>query len=158
MPVNHGTLTMNRFLAPILALGAAACLAAGSARAAPRLVMVEQAGCLYCAHWNAEIAPAYPKTDEGRFAPLLRADLRDGPPEGVTYARKVVFTPTFILIENGAELARMEGYPGAEFFWPLLTQMLEHYAGYGQVTGPGQETGAMQESRREAPGTMEGGG
>ena len=90
----------------------------------PSLVIVEQHGCVYCERWNAEIAPAYPKTAEGKFAPLVRADLREGPPDGVTYTRRVVFTPTFVLIENGQEQARIEGYPGEDFFWPLLTQML----------------------------------
>lgn len=97
----------------------------GSLAAEPRLVMVEQPGCVYCERWDAEIAPAYPKTEEGKFAPLLRADLRTGPPEGVTYARRVVFTPTFVLINDGQEQARIEGYPGEDFFWPLLTRLLE---------------------------------
>ncbi|MBN9889453.1 thioredoxin family protein [Salipiger abyssi] len=105
-------------------------LLAGSAMAEIRLVMVEQPGCAYCAAWNAQIAPAYPNTAEGRFAPLLRADLRQGPPEGVTYKRKVLFTPTFILIEDGDELARLEGYPGEDFFWPLLSQLLERHTDF----------------------------
>ena len=92
--------------------------------AEPSLVMVEQPGCVYCERWDAEIGPAYPKTAEGQFAPLIRADLRQGPPEGITYARRVVFTPTFVLVEDGQEQARIEGYPGEDFFWPLLSQML----------------------------------
>ena len=99
-------------------------LSAVAGSAEPSLVIVEQHGCVYCERWNAEIAPAYPKTAEGKFAPLVRADLREGPPDGVTYTRRVVFTPTFVLIENGQEQARIEGYPGEDFFWPLLTQML----------------------------------
>ncbi|OSQ48192.1 thioredoxin domain-containing protein [Marivita geojedonensis] len=100
----------------------------GSVGAAePYLVMVEQHGCVYCERWDAEIAPAYPKTAEGRFAPLIRADLREGPPEGMTYARRVVFTPTFVLIKDGTEQARIEGYPGEDFFWPLLSKLLEDH-------------------------------
>jgi len=86
--------------------------------------MVEQPGCIYCERWDAEIGPAYLKTDEGKFAPLLRADLRQGPPEGITYARRVLFTPTFVLVNEGQEQARIEGYPGEDFFWPLLTKLL----------------------------------
>ena len=97
---------------------------AGAALADIRLIMVDQPGCAYCMAWEDEIAPAYAKTAEGRFAPLMRADLRDGPPEGVTYDRRVSFTPTFILIEDGAEIARMEGYVGEDFFWPLYSQLL----------------------------------
>jgi len=83
------------------------------------LVMVEQPGCEWCERWNEEIAPAYPKTTEGKFAPLRRVDLRHMPP-GLTITRRVNFTPTFLIVENGQELARLEGYPGENFFWPLL--------------------------------------
>ena len=94
------------------------------AQADTRLVMVEEPGCSYCAAWLDEIGPAYPNTEEGRFAPLVRADLRDGPPDGISYARRVVYTPTFVLIDDGKEVARLEGYPGENFFWPLLKEML----------------------------------
>lgn len=102
--------------------------------AEPQLVIVEQPGCVYCERWNTEIGPAYPKTDEGKFAPLVRADLREGPPDGVTYARRVLFTPTFVLIESGQEQARIEGYPGEDFFWPLLAKLLEDNTDYSPET------------------------
>jgi hypothetical protein len=95
-----------------------------------RLVMVEQPGCAYCAAWNDQIAPAYPKTAEGQFAPLLRADLREGPPEGITYERPVRFTPTFILTRDGVEVARMEGYVGEDFFWPIYAKLLQDKTDY----------------------------
>lgn len=87
------------------------------------LVMVEQPGCAWCARWDAEIAPAYPKTAEGRFAPLRRVQLR-ALPDDLEIARRVVFTPTFLIVENGQEIARLEGYPGEDFFWPVLEQLL----------------------------------
>ncbi|MDZ7908548.1 MAG: thioredoxin family protein [Gemmobacter sp.] len=89
-----------------------------------QLLMFEQPGCIYCARWNAEIAPEYPKTAEGQAAPLRRLQLRDPLPADVTLVSPPVFTPTFVLTEGGAELARIEGYPGEDFFWPLLGQML----------------------------------
>jgi len=90
---------------------------------AAELVMVEEPGCIWCARWNEEIAPAYPKTQEGRFAPLRRVDISDLTGD-IDKKRRVGFTPTFLVIENDAELARMEGYPGADFFWPLLNKLL----------------------------------
>lgn len=91
--------------------------------AAVELVMVEEAGCMWCARWNAEIAPAYDKTAEGRYAPLRRIDIR-ALPGGLALDRRVTFTPTFLLVDEGRELARLEGYPGEHFFWPLLGRML----------------------------------
>jgi hypothetical protein len=84
--------------------------------------------------WNDQIAPAYPNTDEGKHAPLIRADLREGPPENVTYARRVRFTPTFVVIVDGSEVARLEGYPGEDFFWPVLSNLLQEHTNYAPET------------------------
>jgi hypothetical protein len=89
------------------------------------LIMVEQPGCVYCQRWDEEIAPKYDLTDEGRRAPLQRQQLRAALPEGVTLDRPATFTPTFILLREGVEAGRIEGYPGEDFFWGLLGQMLD---------------------------------
>lgn len=89
------------------------------------LLMIEEPGCIYCARFNREIGPAYPKTDEGRLAPLRRLQLADPWPNDLQDVRKASFTPTFILIDNGVEVDRLVGYPGDEHFWFLLNQMLE---------------------------------
>lgn len=95
-----------------------------SVATAAQLVMVEEHGCLWCARWNAEIAPIYPKTEEGKIAPLRRVELRDLP-DDIIFKSPPVFTPTFVLIEDGQELGRLEGYNGDEFFWFLLGQLLK---------------------------------
>jgi thioredoxin-related protein len=111
-------LVLRRFLT-VLALGLAT-----PAWAALHLVMVERDGCVYCAAWDAAIAPIYPKTPEGQAAPLQRVNIRDMETSGLAFARPVVFTPTFVLMEEGREIDRIEGYPGEDFFWGLLGQML----------------------------------
>ena len=88
------------------------------------LVMVEEQGCVWCARWNDEIAPIYPKTKEGQAAPLRRIDLHASRPDDLTFARSLHFTPTFVLMIDGQEANRIEGYPGEDFFWGLLAQML----------------------------------
>jgi len=88
------------------------------------LVMVEEYGCMWCARWNEEISGIYPKTPEGKAAPLLRMDIRAPRPEGLEFARSLHFTPTFVLMVDGKEVSRIEGYPGEDFFWGILKQML----------------------------------
>lgn len=88
------------------------------------LVMVEQPGCIYCRKWDKEIAAKYPLTDEGKAAPLTRIQLRAPLAEGMVFDRPAVFTPTFVLVDDGVEVGRIEGYPGEDFFWGLLGQML----------------------------------
>jgi hypothetical protein len=109
-----------RFIGPILAF-----LALAAPAAAAELVMVEEQGCPWCARWDAEIAPAYPLTPEGQAAPLRRIDLHAPVPDDLTFDSVPRITPTFILVDDGREVARLEGYPGDEFFWPLLGQMLD---------------------------------
>ena len=88
------------------------------------LLMAEEDGCYWCAKWNEEIAHIYPKTTEGKLAPLQRYDLHSETPD-VTFDKRVHFTPTFVLVEDGHELGRIEGYPGEDFFWGLLSMMFE---------------------------------
>ena len=94
------------------------------ATAETRLIMAEEEGCVWCARWNEEIGPIYPKTPEGRAAPLLRLDLHDALPAEFQFTRSLYFTPTFVLMVDGVEASRIEGYPGEDFFWGLLWQML----------------------------------
>jgi hypothetical protein len=94
------------------------------AQAGMELVMVEQPGCIYCERWDQDVANEYPLTDEGKAAPLRRIQLRAPVPEGLRLDRPAAFTPTFILIRDGAEVDRIEGYPGEDFFWGLLARMI----------------------------------
>ena len=87
--------------------------------------MAEEHGCLWCERWNEEISHIYPKTREGKTAPLVRYDLYGDAPEDVIFARRVHFTPTFILVQDGIEVGRIEGYPGEDFFWGLLTMLFD---------------------------------
>ena len=102
---------------------------------ATELIMVEQKGCHYCQKWLAEIGPIYSKTPEGAFAPLRMVNIADGPPADVKFARKPVFTPTFILVDGGEEIGRIEGYPGEDFFWGLLEMMLKAKTSYVKPDG-----------------------
>ncbi len=95
-----------------------------AARAETILIMFEAEGCPYCDLWKAQIGPIYPKTEEGKIAPLLMMDIDDPLPEGVTIVSDPIYTPTFVLVNNGQEVARLVGYPGEDFFWGLLDRML----------------------------------
>ncbi len=105
----------------IAGAGVASPVAAGDLR----LLMFDQPGCIYCERWEEEIGPIYPVTEEARLAPLSRIDIHDPLPEGVVLARPAMLTPTFVLLDDGREAGRMEGYPGEDFFWFLLGELIE---------------------------------
>ena len=89
-----------------------------------QLLMIRQDSCIYCRQWEAEIAPAYAASPQGRAAPLLRIDINGPYPDGLALDRQPYVTPTFILIRNGQETGRIEGYPGQKNFWRLLDRAL----------------------------------
>ena len=111
-------LIWSSFLALLLVLPLAA-------RADTFLLMAEEHGCPWCEQWDEEISHIYPKTLEGKVAPLRRFDLHSGWPTDLTLDRPLHFTPTFVLVVDGVEKGRIEGYPGEDFFWPMLSILFE---------------------------------
>lgn len=121
-----------------LALLAPSCLASSLSAASPatspatsptlgqdrtELLLVGTAGCPWCARWDREIGPIYPRTDEGRRAPLRRVEIR-GFSEALALREPLRYTPTFLLVRNGGEVGRITGYQGADAFWGLLDVLL----------------------------------
>ena len=82
--------------------------------------MFESAGCSWCERWNREVGSIYERTEEAHVAPLRRVDLNGPRPDDLADIRGIVYTPTFVLVENGREVGRILGYPGEAHFWGLL--------------------------------------
>jgi thioredoxin-related protein len=96
-----------------------------STAGAYELLMFRRTGCPWCAVWDREIKPIYPNTEIGRRAPIKFVDL--DATNNVPYAIlkwPVRFSPTFVLIDQHQEIGRIEGYPGEDFFWGLLENLL----------------------------------
>jgi len=116
----HDKMSARRGLAVLAVLGAL--IGAGPARAAELLVF-ERQGCVWCLRFDREIAPVYPKTEEGRLAPLRRLDIDAGDLASIDLAAPVRYAPTFVLVEKGREVGRIPGYAGEEAFWGLLADL-----------------------------------
>ncbi len=94
--------------------------------AAGELLMFEQDACPWCEAWRREVGVIYDKTPEGKRAPLVVLDIADPVPEQYSLVYSVRYTPTFVLVENGEEIGRIEGYPGEGFFWARLESLLDY--------------------------------
>lgn len=99
-------------------------MSAATPLAAAELVMFESTICEWCEKWDEEISGVYPKTSEGKRAPLRRVDIHDARPDDLEDVRGIAFTPTFVLWDDGKEIGRIVGYPGEDFFWGLLGEMV----------------------------------
>ena len=91
---------------------------------AAELIMYRRDGCPWCAKWDREIGPIYPKTDLNQRAPLRLINLDHDRDLPITHGA-IRYTPTFVLADNGREVGRIEGYPGEDYFWPRVTNLLE---------------------------------
>ena len=132
----------------LLLVAALLCLAAiGCARSAgaAELLMFEDRGCPWCERWRREVGVAYANSAEGRQAPLRRIELRQARASGVVLAVPVTLSPTFVLAADGREVGRITGYPGADFFWGMLSELIakldrgaaaERQSPNGQQTAP----------------------
>jgi len=92
---------------------------------AAELVMFWDAGCLWCAKFDHDIGPIYPKTSEGQRAPLRRVDTAKKVPADLAFIETERFTPLFVLVDQGREVGRIRGYPGEDHFWGLLGTLIQ---------------------------------
>lgn len=106
--------------AAAMVLAATSFASAGAAE----LVVYRRDGCPFCLRFEREVAGAYPKTREGRLAPLRRVDLPAGGVRGGGLKEPVIATPTFVLVEDGHEVGRITGYLNDDMFWGLLGQLI----------------------------------
>jgi thioredoxin-like negative regulator of GroEL len=83
--------------------------------------------CGYCKAFDEEVAGIYPKTEAGRKAPLKRVEV--DPDSFKPLEPDVAFdpgtVPVFVLVEDGREIARLNGYSGDELFWMSMQRMLD---------------------------------
>lgn len=89
------------------------------------LVLYDKPGCVWCARFERDIGRRYSGLDVSRMAPLRRVDIHDQRRSGVDLERPVIYTPTFILADDGGEeIGRITGYQSEEAFWANLDDLL----------------------------------
>jgi hypothetical protein len=110
-------------LAALLLLAATTILPSAPAGAA-ELVMYRSAGCPWCAAWDREIGPIYGKTEIGRRLPVRLVALEGEHPH-IALASRIIYSPTFVMVDHEREVGRIEGYPGPDFFWGMLEQLAQ---------------------------------
>lgn len=120
-------LTYRRFMASrsrCLGIAVLLWLAGVQMATAAELLMFESAGCPYCRAWDREIGAIYPLSDLAAAAPLRRVGIDAERPSDLAGIDAIVFTPTFVLFDEGREVGRITGYIGEYQFWGLLDGMV----------------------------------
>ena len=90
---------------------------------AAELVMFESRGCIYCQRWERAVGSVYDKTAEAKVLPLRRIDVDRQSASGVELNSPVHYTPTFVVVDQGREIGRIEGFSSDDSFWGLLDEL-----------------------------------
>ncbi|MEW6450178.1 MAG: thioredoxin family protein [Pseudomonadota bacterium] len=106
----------------IVSLAAAMVLPLSQASAA-ELLMYRRDGCPYCAAWDREVGPGYNNSNFGKIAPVRMVDVHGARPQ-VALKSPIIYTPTFVLIDDGREVGRVEGYASNDFFYGTIARLI----------------------------------
>lgn len=104
-------------------------LVASAAASAAELLYVGDARCAPCLLFDREIGPVYPKTAEARRIPLRRLAYGAPAPDPFAFIGQPRVAPTFVLVDQGRELGRFEGYSNDELFWMNLAALTQRLPG-----------------------------
>lgn len=108
----------HMLVAALVLLGAAARVPARPP--VNQLVYFSQQGCPACLAWDHDIGRIYAKTDEAKALPLRRVDIDAPRPADLQNIEGIHYTPTFVVLHCGREVARIIGYTSDFQFWGLL--------------------------------------
>lgn len=111
-------------LARVILFLAVFCLGSLPARGA-ELVVFETDGCPWCEAWQKEVGSIFHLTDEAKIVTLRRVELNGPRPDDLRDIKGIRYTPTFVLLEDGGEVGRIEGFIGQDQFWGLLGELIE---------------------------------
>ena len=99
---------------------------------AAELIMFSMASCAYCQKFLKEVAPTYAEQEFAKLLPLriISMDRKTAPKwfDKAYNARKIdgiAGTPTFVVFDDGEEVARLIGYLGKKNFYDDMTKFVE---------------------------------
>lgn len=91
---------------------------------AQELIVLEVANCIYCDIFRRDVLPGYQKSKRSEELPLRFVDLNDPAFEQLKLASSVSMVPTIVLMREGREADRINGYTGPEAFFHTVARML----------------------------------
>ncbi|MBL6958800.1 MAG: hypothetical protein ISR52_07460 [Rhodospirillales bacterium] len=115
--------------------------------AAAELVYFHEDACPWCERWQKEVGVIYHKTDEAKVLPLREVEIDAPRPKDLLKIRPIIYTPTFVVMDGGLEVGRITGYPGEDFFWPMLEGLIKKL---DQPTTNGQKAETVFPATKQA--------
>lgn len=97
----------------------------GAGSSAIEIIVLEAPGCIYCDLFRSDVKPVYDASPTARAAPLRFLDLNDEAADKLDLTGGPVnIVPTFVVMKDNREVARIPGYLGQENFFRVLHSLL----------------------------------
>lgn len=96
---------------------------------AAELLMFEHKGCVVCKKFKAEMLPKYLKSKFAKDMPI-RSIIGDDPDPYKGLELKgfpFIYSPTFVLVQDGKELVRIQGFTGEKLFWQQMQNIYTNH-------------------------------
>ena len=124
---------MRSFLAAVLA-GGLLCLMASGGSAKPNseadattakpsrteVIVFEISGCKYCVVFRENLGARYLSSTTNTLAPMRFVDVGRLDPEAFHLSGDIGTVPTIVLMRDGREVDRIEGYPLSEILFGMV--------------------------------------
>ena len=108
-----------------LIVAALLAIQAPSLAGAAELVYFHSETCSVCEQWDEDVGSLYDKTIEAKSLDLRRLSIHDDLPADLSFIKGVIYTPTFVVVEDGREVGRMVGYITDYFFWERVGKLIK---------------------------------
>jgi hypothetical protein len=96
----------------------------GPAPSGMELIAFEAPGCIYCPIFRRDVAQSYAGTRAGKAAPLRFVDINDAGADALKLSSPVTMVPTLVLVRDGVEIGRINGYVGRANMHHMLDVLL----------------------------------
>lgn len=97
----------------------------GTSSSRMELLVFERADCSWCEAFRREISPRYSKSTAASDAPLRFVDIDKADLTQLRLRSRLTVLPTAVLMKDGTEVDRIQGYTGPEIFFSLMPVLME---------------------------------
>lgn len=91
-----------------------------------QLIVFEDDGCIYCRLFRRDVLPRYQTSRRAKSLPIHFVSVRQS--EGLRRRLNAPLSvvPTFVVMRNGREIGRIDGYTGPGPFFRLIRRIVGH--------------------------------
>lgn len=88
------------------------------------VLVFETESCLYCRVFRRDVVPQYRQSKRAKVAPLRFVDAHKADLDRLGLKRPVTIVPTVVVLRDGREAGRINGYMGPEPFFHMMSQIV----------------------------------